>query len=54
MVDTGTVSAAALPRWIRQRFADLGASCTDDAAARLSYFVEGNLLAADQRSASWR
>lgn len=48
VVDTGTVSAAALPRWIRQRFADLGASCTDDAAARLAYFVEGNLLAADQ------
>ncbi len=48
VVDTGTVAAARLPRWIQQRFAAAGVDCSADVAARLAYYVEGNLLAADQ------
>lgn len=48
VVDTGTVAAAQLPRWIAGRFAELGVDCASGVAARLAYYVEGNLLAADQ------
>ncbi len=48
VVDAGSVPAARLPRWIQQRFSSLGVDCPADVAARLAYYVEGNLLAADQ------
>jgi DNA polymerase III subunit delta len=48
IVDAGSVQAARLPEWIRQRLAELGVVCAADVAARLAYYVEGNLLAADQ------
>ncbi len=48
LVDTGSVAAARMPEWIVQRFRAQGAACSIEAAARLAYYVEGNLLAADQ------
>lgn len=48
LVDAGSVPAARLPRWIQQRFSALEVDCPADVAARLAYYVEGNLLAADQ------
>ncbi len=48
VVDTGSVNPARLPEWIVQRFRAQGVACSAEAAARLAYYVEGNLLAADQ------
>lgn len=48
VIDGGAVPAARLPSWIQQRFTGLGVSCAPEVAARLAYYVEGNLLAADQ------
>lgn len=48
VVDTGQVPAARLPRWIVQRFDALGVRCSPTVAERLAWYVEGNLLAADQ------
>ncbi len=48
VVEGGAVHASKLPQWIRQRFSVLGVNCDLEVAARLAYFVEGNLLAADQ------
>ena len=48
VVDTGSVPSGRLPQWITRRFQSLGVNCSAQVADRLAYFVEGNLLAADQ------
>lgn len=48
VVNAGSVAAARLPAWLRARFRAHGVECDEQAAARLAWYVEGNLLAADQ------
>lgn len=48
VVEANGVSAEQLPGWIYQRFQRYGLHADRSVASRLSYYVEGNLLAADQ------
>ncbi|MFT5113711.1 MAG: DNA polymerase-3 subunit delta [Parasphingorhabdus sp.] len=48
VVEARPVPTGQLPNWIQQRFQQSGFQCDRDVAQRLAYYVEGNLLAADQ------
>ena len=48
VIECPTISADQLPNWISQRLTAGGLKFDDEAVARLSHFVEGNLLAAAQ------
>ncbi len=47
-VECPVIGAAKLPNWIASRIKEKGLNFDQDVAERLSYFVEGNLLAAAQ------
>ena len=48
VVDTGTVATHRLPEWVQSRLKYHGINASRDVAERLAWYVEGNLLAADQ------
>ncbi|GJL81044.1 MAG: DNA polymerase III subunit delta [marine bacterium B5-7] len=48
VVDCGSIPPLRLPGWIEQRFVAQGVTCQAGVSERLAYYVEGNLLAADQ------
>jgi DNA polymerase III subunit delta len=48
VVDTGSVSSSRLPGWVQSRLKQHGIDAELDVASRLAWYVEGNLLAADQ------
>ena len=48
VVEAKPVPATQLPNWILKRFKQQSIQCDREVAVRLAYYVEGNLLAADQ------